>query len=185
MDRRDKVSVDGKYQVQQINFKVSTDDLADAVGGQTFALTFKSKLNETFTTVPIPLYHARANTRQFILHVEQALERLPNGVIDDVEVAGYFDTDNIMRLNITFVGETVQGPQHLITVRDYECLDGCTPQLTGVELMPNSNNISQIIESDFNSYECGRRGKCDYNTGICNCFAGYSGNTCGTISCLV
>ncbi len=187
MDQRPDVTTVGKYQVQRITIKALTSSFSDSnLGGDTFALTFKSKLNETFTTVPIPLFSGSSDFRSFILHVEQALERLPNGVIDNVDVAGsYSASSSIVNLNISFVGETVQGPQHLITVKDYLCGDGCSPKLSGVELMPASNDIKELQKSDFNSYECGRRGKCDYATGICNCFAGYNGVTCGTISCLV
>eukprot|EP01031_Cornospumella_fuschlensis_P030761 gene30761-37166_t len=187
MDQRPDVTDVAQYQVQQIQIKVSTKSFNDSnTAGDTFALTFKTKLNETFTTAPIPLFDGRTDFRQFILHVEQALERLPNGVIDNVDVAGAYSVySNVVSLNVTFVGNNVQGPQHLLTVKDYLCGDGCSPKLSGVETHPSSNLIFEQQSSDFNSYECGRRGKCDYATGICNCFAGYSGNTCGTISCLV
>eukprot|EP01039_Chlorochromonas_danica_P002572 gene2572-2814_t len=187
MDQRPDLTKPAKYQVQQIAIQAPTSTFGTSgLGGNTFALTFKSKLNETFTTLPIPLFNGASDFRTFILYVEQALERLPNGVIDNVDVAGsYSASSNVVYLNITFVGDSVQGPQHLLTVRDYLCGDGCTPKLEGVELLPYSNNITQLQKSDFSSYECGRRGKCDYATGICNCFAGYTGATCGTISCLV
>lgn len=187
MDQRDDLTTTGKYQVQKIQIKAATTFFNNSgLSGDTFALTFKSKLNESFTTVPIPMFTGQTDFRKFVLQVEQALERLPNGVIDNVDVAGNFHVySNVVYLNISFVGETVQGPQHLVTVKDYLCGDGCSPKLTGVELMPASNDISELQLSDYNSYECGRRGKCDYSTGICSCFAGYSGATCGIISCLV
>merc|ERR1712078_292210 len=57
---------------------------------RTFALTFTSKLNETFTTIPIvmPASDSVQNMRNFFLDVEHALEALPNGVIDNVKVNG-------------------------------------------------------------------------------------------------
>merc|ERR1711998_139959 len=33
--------------------------------------------------------------------------------------------------------------------------------------------------------ECSNRGICDSETGLCNCFAGYSGDNCGSVSSLV
>jgi len=134
------------------------------------------------------MYSGAANFRQFLLNIRDALMRLPNRVIDRVDVAGYHDPAfNRGYVNVTFTGDNVQGPQHKLTVMAYSCGDGCTPKVSGLVdyLAPGSQNITEVQLSDYNSFECGRRGKCDYETGVCNCFAGYSGPTCGTISCLV
>jgi hypothetical protein len=195
MDLREDLLVPAKYQTQKILF-YSEEAGPNGFGGNnsllgneyTFALTFKSKLNETYTTLPINLYRGYYDFRQFILNIRDALLRLPNRVIDKVDVAGHVDNAfNIAYVNITFTGDNVQGPQNLLVVEAYECGDGCTPKLSGIDnlLSPGTQNITVVQLSDFNSYECGRRGKCDYETGICQCFAGYSGPTCGTISCLV
>jgi hypothetical protein len=202
--------------------------------GRTFALTFTSKLNETFTTIPIvmPAGDTVQNMRNFFLDVEHALEALPNGVIDNVKVNGDMristwkdgavrpwqeDTTGVnaagdanmeisdrsadedddaaldggqadvdaLYINITFQGKNVQGPQNLLTVKHIACADGCTPKLTGLDLRYDTMNVTEIYQADYNSYECGRRGKCDYKTGICECFSGYSGLSCGTITSLV
>jgi len=201
MDQRDNLLLAQKYQMQKITLRADDpeggtdpkDPVSDysALKDKTFALTFRSKLNETYTTIPIPFYNFQGglgNTdglHEFLLDVEEALERLPNKVIDNVEVHGSIDDYNTIRLNITFVGENVQGPQNLLTVKSIMCGDGCTPKLSGLELQFDSQNITQVVMSDFNSYECGRRGKCDYTTGLCQCFAGYTGLSCSTIACLV
>jgi len=182
MDQRDKMSVSGKYQVQKITFV--PDANSNINSDQTFALTFTSKLNETFTTVPIVYYSGTSDFHAFILDIQRALEGLPNRVIDKVEVHGS-TTNFVTNVNITFVGENVQGPQHLITVRDILCEDGCSPKLTGLMLHPSTNNVTELQLSDYNSFECGRRGKCDYNTGLCTCFAGYTGLSCNVITSLV
>lgn len=245
MDQRNNLNKQGQYEVQTILFEAKGTN-ADAgsiasLAQQTFALTFKSQLNETFTTNPI-VFDASTGVglHDFILDVEQALESLPNRVIDDVKVNAAImkisSNVNTLRLNITFSGEHVQGPQNLLTVRAYSCGDGCTPKITGLTLEPNRQAVSVgfvnkwglaintgtwydslkgttnypgvvlppsnqagvtsdsdprqnqnigYAMSDFNSYECGRRGKCDYSTGICGCFAGYTGISCGTITALV
>merc|ERR1711975_106765 len=100
--------------------------------------------------------------------IEAALEALPNYVIDDVSIS------------IAFIGASVQGPQNLLMVESAKCGDGCTPKLTGIDLQ-SYGALSSVIEqqaADFNNYECGRRGKCDYDTGVCECFEGYTGLQC-------
>ena len=109
------------------------------------------------------------------------------------ETSSVNEFKNAMYLNITFTGENVQGPQNLITVKHIKCDDGCTPKLTGIDLWSNTMNVTDISGggtptdtiTDYNSYECGRRGKCDYSSGICECFSGYTGLSCGTITSLV
>lgn len=183
MDQREDTSVAGKYQVQSLIF--TPDAQTNIVAEYTFALTFTSQLNETFTTIPIVYYTDASDFHKFILNIQKALEGLPNRVIDKVEVHGTNVGLLQTTVNITFVGNNVQGPQHLITVRDIVCGDGCSPKLTGLRLEPGTNNVTQIQASDYNSFECGRRGKCDYATGLCQCFAGYTGLSCNVITSLV
>jgi len=93
-----------------------------------------------------------------------------------------------IELEITFNG-VPKGPQNLITVEAQECKDGCTPKLNGIHLLPfgpgNGGFVVEAVKSDFNNYECGRRGKCDYETGECDCFEGYTGEACSTQTALV
>lgn len=244
MDQRNNMLTSGrygapaKYQVQHIQMMADLESWYDSssrpdrrgIEGKTFALTFKSRLNETFTTIPIVLRSGNpyntgqtigatpsastvgytpssSNFHDFLMDVQVALESLPNRVIDRVEVHGstkswgpnidpsvytssvghvaQLPTISSIYLNITFVGDLVQGPQHLITVKSALCGDGCTPKLTGLELKPLTSNVTEVQLSDFNSFECGRRGKCDYTTGICTCFSGYTGVACNTITALV
>lgn len=183
--------------------------------GRTFALVFTSKLNETFTTIPIKfsMGETASDYKVMFLAVEHALEALPNGVIDNVDVAGEIrntatawsaaegnpgrlggdatafdggDSDNdALYMNITFSGKNVQGPQNLMQVKHIHCGDGCTPKLDGLNLAITTMTVREESLADWNSYECGRRGKCDYATGICTCFNGYAGLACGTITSLV
>jgi len=223
---------DYQHNVQQLafvsNYYNGTGHLED-LDTETFALTFTSKLNETFTTIPI-VFDGSSDT-DMRNDIQLALLSLPNRVIDGVSVsisrtntqtlygsptayttewANKFSTmaadmrtllDNVLLVKITFTGSAVQGRQNYLQVEDYECNDGCTPKLSGLSLQYKYDhfvsNITDIYESttasdggfmnvaDFNSYECGRRGKCDYNTGLCQCFAGYFGDNCNTLTTLV
>jgi hypothetical protein len=201
MDHRNNMARAARYQVQSIelfaNDKYTIDSnnndlyVNDATAAssntqlRTFALTFKSKLNETFTTIPIVLVTEHTGFHNFVQSVKDALEALPNRVIDKVDVAGDTNGVDLVHLNLTFTGDHVQGPQYLVTVKANGCGDGCTPLLSGLELRNQWETILEVQNSDFNSYECGRRGKCDYDTGVCACFEGYTGLSCNTVTALV
>jgi len=179
LDVQDNLLV-SRYQQQKLTFKPSTT-LA-SMKSKTFALTFKSRLNETYTTYPIVFDATDMN--DFVLDVQLALLKLPNRVIDGITVSGSTAISGQVDLTLTFTGNNVQGPQHLITVEDYECGAGCTPKIDGLPVQTRLNmpmsNVTESQLSDFNSYECGRRGKCDYATGLCKCFTGYTGDNCNT-----
>lgn len=183
MDRRQNLQVALKYQVQKIDFihASSIDDLA----GQTFALTFKSKLNETFTTTPIVFRSDVHDIDTLVQDVQNALLRLPNRVIDRVEVHAKRDSSTHVHVNVTFVGDYVQGPQNLLVVEDYLCGDGCTPKIDGLDLAISQQDLVEQQAADYNSYECGRRGKCDYDTGLCQCFEGFTGASCNACTALI
>jgi len=197
LDTRNNLVMHQKYQVQNLIFKPNVhsqflDPTAGAGGTKTFALTFKSRLNETFTTVPIVFEYGQSTLHELVNDIQLALLSLPNRVIDGVTVAANLvggSSINDLMVNITFTGNNVQGHQHLLVVEDYECGDGCTPKITGLDLQTRysaaHSNVTELRLADFNSYECGRRGKCDYTTGLCTCFTGYTGDNCNTLTTLV
>ena len=200
MDHRNNMNRAARYQVQSIELfandpstqtttgtplKDTNNFASPMINHKTFALTFKSKLNETFTTIPIVMVAEHSGFNNFVKAVKNALQALPNRVIDNVDVAGDTNGVDLVHLNLTFSGDHVQGPQYLVTVESYLCGDGCTPKLTGLELRSQWETILEVQNSDFNSFECGRRGKCDYATGVCTCFEGYTGLACNTITALV
>lgn len=177
MDERTNIEDTRLYQVQTI----SVTNLVAIDTSTTFALTFKSSINESFTTTPIA-YHATAAT--FASNIEDALTDLPNYVIDDVTVTATL-TDNMnIDILVTFVGDNVQGPQNLLVLEDFGCSDGCTPKVSGLKL-DSGTTITQTTAADHNNYECGRRGKCDYESGLCECFEGYRGLGCNEQTALV
>jgi len=177
-----------KYQVQNIWFQTEDDTDAGSNDGRTFALRFKSKLNETFTTIPIVFRSTESGLSDFVEAITGALQNLPNGVIDAVEVHAYverIETVNEVHVNITFVGDYVQGEQNIIQVIDYKCGEGCTPQTDGINLSVFNQDRNEVRVADYNSYECGRRGKCDYDTGLCECFEGFTGPACNACTAMI
>lgn len=148
-------------------------------------------------------------------NIKNALLNLPHKVIDDVSVVcteARTGTEALPGLTITveFTGESVQGPQNLLQVEDLSCDKGCYPFLpkgqapgttevsgsvTVGGMVPqtatwSTNNVvlPHVKESqaaDYNNYECGRRGKCNYNSGLCECFDGYTGENCNTQTALL
>merc|ERR1712188_5484 len=114
-------------------------------------------MGETYTTIPIKLYLMNP--------------QLTCSGIDDVKVNSTtpdvtqgFDVSFL----VYFTGTSVQGPQNLLMVDTALCGDGCTPKLSGVDVKSFGDELSyvtQAIAADYNNYECGRRGKCDYDSG--------------------
>jgi len=185
LDVRDDLLISLKYQVQELKFAASRE--IESLDSKTFALTFKSKLNETFTTIPIVF--DEMDLHDLTRDIQLALLNLPNRVVDGVTVIASKDYANdFVVANITFTGPSVQGAQHLLTVEDYECGAGCTPKLDGLDVQTRygqaMSNVTEVRLADYNSYECGRRGKCDYSTGLCQCFTGYTGDNCNTLTTL-
>ena len=201
LDQRDNLINEAKYQKQTIRIIPSNN--VEEIETKTFALTFKSRLNETFTTHPIVVPDLSAmgevlinsELAAFANDVRLALLKLPNRVIDGVTVVadGTAPADGAtpdeIEVIITFSGDAVQGQQHLLALESYVCDVGCTPKITGMNLQTRvgltPTQIEHVQLSDYNSYECGRRGKCDYNTGLCSCFTGYTGENCNMLTTLV
>jgi len=196
LDVRDNQAVSLQYQVQQIFFQIPKVQYNNEVANdvKTFALSFKSKLNETFTTYPI-----RFQTQEltdFANDIKIALLKLPNKVVDDcavtVSAVSVGTSDSTHTVSITFTGDAVQGNQHLMIVHADQCSDGCNPKVTGLPIetraaltgSAGTTGVKQSQAADYNSYECGRRGKCDYTTGLCKCFSGYTGENCNTLHAL-
>lgn len=162
---------------------------------KSFSLSFTSKMNETYTTVPVMLNSGDESA--LATAIKDALRSLPNKVINDCAVTAT-KVGARLTLAVTFSGSSVQGQQHLLEVNTNPCGAGCTPRQVGIEsvlVQGNANNtqthpdrISSVKETtaaDFNSYECGRRGKCDYDTGLCSCFEGYTGEACTSLTALI
>jgi hypothetical protein len=165
------------------------------LGAASFSLTFTSKMNERFTTRPIVLTATWDVSNELNLAVATALKELPNWVIDDVTVVSqpsYLILGAALDITVTFTGEANHGNQNLLEINVAKCSDGCFPKLLGIQTLVSpltttngTSYVAQSVSADFNSYECGRRGKCDYDVGLCSCFEGFTGDSCSSITALV
>merc|ERR1712028_277420 len=88
LDTRSDTTDDLVYQVQNITINVQTDETGEvdngAMNSSTFALIFKTALNETYKTTPI-VYSWNRPERPADA-IEEALLALPNNAIDGVYV---------------------------------------------------------------------------------------------------
>ena len=173
-------------QTQTVTLYDAQDDVSN-FNGQTFAIRFTSKLNETFVTQPI-MWDSDLNV--VASYIETALEKLPNRVVDDVAVTAESSSGATgVVINVSFIGRYVQGKQHKLEILTNKCEVGCSPLITGLaNLRSFSDTTLSTVEittiGSHQSYECGRRGSCDRQTGLCRCFSGFIGAACGTISAL-
>jgi len=174
-----------------------------AMHGSSFALTFTSRMNERFTTTPIVINSAWAGldsvTTSLAYAVKHALQNLPNRVISEVNVvSASVDLNSVvdaaLTIEVEFVGTATQGKQNLLEVSTTACTDGCTPYINGVKAITQwhatnpdtfTSGLAETVVADYNTYECGRRGKCDSDTGVCACFEGFTGEACSEITALV
>lgn len=162
---------------------------------KTFAIQFTSKLNETYVTQPIvwvrSIVHDADEDTAVAGYIESALKKLPNKVIDDVEVTVDSSVDaNGIIFDVTFTGAAVQGKQHKLEVLQETCEEGCTPRISGLtNIRTHSLTTLSTVEistvGSHNSFECGRRGTCDRANAMCKCYTGFTGDTCSILTALV
>merc|ERR1719453_824696 len=127
MDINDNQFKDVVINTQRIRI-VHEGDM-NLVNGQTFALTFRSRLNETYTTIPIVFNPTEPGI--MAEHIRLALVSLPRRIVDDIQVhaddnfVSGSDTPDTFVANITFTGHGNQGFQNLIQFENLYCAEGC------------------------------------------------------------
>jgi len=190
----------GKRAVQQGDQGWNTDN------GE-FALTFRSTLNEEFTTKTLNVFNL---TDEMVI---SALSDLPNKVIEDVEVNLYrnlskatadaftfgsvrlypnidgnawYSTDLVIL--ITYSGAMTTGDQFALECKTAYCGAGCQPMLT--EPLDFKEGSSCTVINNYDTafgvnIECSGRGSCDYGSGLCQCYEGYTDEYCSTQTALI
>ncbi|CAM9828883.1 unnamed protein product [Heterosigma akashiwo] len=137
--------------------------------------------------------------------VQTALESLPNYVLAGVEVSMNFsyaddynyglvgdglgsqkDAINWFDIYVTFSGDQTTGDQYLLECKTDYCGAGCFPVLdTPVNKGEGTCEVLQVQAATSSNMECSGRGKCNYDSGICECFEGYTDDACGTQTALI
>ncbi len=177
-----------------------------------FALTFRSTLNEEFTTYTLNAYNLTADD------VENALNSLPNKVIEDAQVTLYrnlsdynttsygnalreknkgtfpftaesnytwYDTDLVIL--VTYKGAMTTGDQYALECRTAYCGAGCQPKIEHpLDFKQHSECkvMNNVVEAIGVNWECSGRGLCSA-TGVCECFEGYTDEYCSTKTAIV
>lgn len=189
LDSREDLLTTQKYQKQDITFVALPGVDND---GKTFALKYTAITGEFYTTQPIVMKTDTNDMDDFAISIGLALSRLPGRSAEGVTVSAVWTSAEYIKVTLEFKGCYNEGDMNLIEVLAEECSDGCQPKITGLKLKNywsrfedvakiTESDTSSIVESqkaDYNSYECGNRGVCNYESGECTCFDGYDGNSC-------
>lgn len=158
-------------EVQTINFN---DNGGNALTGE-FIVTFMDWRGETWKTYAIDVETASA------VSVKEALEALPNQAIPDVTVTstGTAAAGNL-DFQVTFSSDANSGDQEMMGVSIAGCaLDGCQPVYTGVTSSGTTTaSVAETTKGTEENEECSRRGACNKESGLCECYQGYYGEAC-------
>jgi len=195
MTVRKNVGLPDYDQTQTIEIATRNDEYNDA---KTFSFIYMNKHNETFNTMPIDFPSSASDCHDFTIQIQNALYGIPTNAILKVKVGAEClvaaNPGFVTRINVTFTGDNNEGPQHQLIANTRMCKKpGCSPLQDGLDVLPEPVdydsssfkrpfNQTELVASDKESEECSNRGKCDYETGICNCFQGYSGLACNKIT---
>jgi hypothetical protein len=170
-----------------------------------FTLSYVDSYGHEWTTRPIrtAASSATGNAMTTAAEVRSALMSIPNHAIDSIEVtvSEAVVESNYWEYSITFNSAATQGNQNRLTCNFAGCdTDGCQPRFTGFSSVADAKCVvtgytnthiasGAVVAANTDgtgeNAECSNRGICDYSTGICGCFDGYTGEACSIQTILV
>lgn len=119
--------------------------------------------------------------------LQSALRSMPTGALHRIEVypsgnaTATPGADSTRTFRVTFAGvggrvtpltiETVSGTGSLWYNPDHPMYNAAVPN-------DASRAVVEVALGNFEEIECAGRGNCDYDTGLCTCASGYSGESC-------
>jgi hypothetical protein len=134
-----------------------------------FALTFVDEYGASYTTRTIECFEDD-DLEWCRYQIEASLEDLPNSVIPDVDVLIYDPV--AWEFTIDFVSNT----------GDVNMLGTVGPDGNGVHHADDYDQPQSTVEEtrkgSSENVMCSNRGTCDYSTGICKCFQGFTKHDC-------
>lgn len=161
----------GNLQVSEIQTLKLVSDQTDLVG--TFTIRYTDWRGEVLETWPLDV------TTVTSIAVKEALEALPNHAVPTVTVAAK-SVANGVSFTVDFDDAGTTGDQQALTLHTDGCaLHGCQPYYVG--LTTNGVLTATVTETRVGTTEaqpCSNRGRCDGESGICECDEGYYGEAC-------
>ncbi len=183
---------DCKFAEQTVRFDAAAVTAASSTGVKVnFALKHTHWDGVVYKTSDktISLGTADSNAIAMTNHVKQALLNLPNAAVSDIvvsckeTVSGNTCTASTavgLTFDVTITFRTPSGPQQPLEVAFSDVSVGAaTAYAPWITVVPASS-----VKGNRERVECSARGLCNYASGECECFAGYTGPSCSVQNAL-
>lgn len=159
--------------IQRIAIRSSSS--LDSTSGEVYFEFTDSANGATFSTWVMNAHEVST------ISLEEALEALPNEVIDDVVVtADTAGSGEQAAFLVEFVSQYNSGTQNMIVQKTTACVDsGCRVVSKGLSSgVSIAITVQTAAGSQAENAVCSNRGKCNTETGLCECDDGFKGQAC-------